>query len=183
MRTINNAGLKLIQSFEGLKLEPYLDSAKIPTIGWGTIMYENGQAVTMHDPAITADRANELLMWEVMQKCKSVAGMVTVSINDNEFDALCCFAYNVGVGGLHGSTLLKMLNANADRTTVGDQFLRWNKAGGVEVGGLTRRRQAERALFLQPAVQSDSDDQLPSGPSDEDINSKLKDIEDEIMKK
>lgn len=182
MRSIGKPGLDLIKSFEGLKLTPYLDSAKIPTIGWGTILYENGKAVTMQDPAITAERANELLMWEVMQKCKSVENMVTVSINDNEFDALCCFAYNVGVGGLHGSTLLKMLNANADRTSVADQFLRWNKAGGVEVGGLTRRRQAERSLFLQPAVQS-NDDSLPDGPSDEDINSKLDAIEDDIMKR
>ena len=180
MRSIGKPGLDLIKSFEGLKLTPYLDSAKIPTIGWGTIMYENGKAVTMNDPAITADRADDLLAWEVNQKCQSVEGMVTVSINDNQFDALCCFAYNVGVNGLHGSTLLKLLNANSDINAVADQFLRWNKAGGVEVAGLTRRRQAERALFLQPVVESNG--ALPDGPSDADIDNKLQSIEDDIMK-
>jgi hypothetical protein len=74
---------------------------------------------------------------------------------------------------------LKLLNANTDRTTVGDQFLRWNKAGGKELAGLTRRRQAERALFLQPV---EEDSELPSGPSDDDINKKLEDLEKDILK-
>jgi lysozyme len=179
MRKINKAGFELIKGFEGLFLHPYLDSVKVPTIGWGTIMYENGTKVTMHDPAITADRAEQLLEWEVGLKADSVEKMVTASINDNEFGALVSFAYNLGTQALHGSTLLKLLNAGQDKTSVADQFLRWNKAGGKEIAGLTRRRQAERALFLQPMVQSDSD-LLPSGPSDDDIDKALKGIEDDV---
>lgn len=182
MRKVNQAGINLIKSFEGLFLKPYLDPIKIPTIGFGTIKYPNGKAVTMQDPAITEARAIELLEWEVAEKTKSIESVVKVTINDNEFAALAAFAYNVGSGALAGSTLLKLLNSGADRTAVADQFLRWNKAGGKELAGLTRRRQAERSLFLQPVVQSNGE-QLPSGPTDEDINAKLSKLEDEIMKK
>lgn len=179
MRHVNEAGIDLVKSFEGLYLKPYLDPVGIPTVGYGTIQYENGKAVTMQDPPITETRAVELLQWEVDQKAKSVEAMVKVKLNDNEFAALTSFAYNVGVGALQGSTLLKLLNSGTDKATVADQFLRWNKAGGKELPGLTRRRQAERALFLTPV---EPEDALPSGPSDEEIRSKLQSIEDEILK-
>lgn len=182
MRKVNKAGLDLVKSFEGLFLKPYLDPIQLPTIGYGTIKYENGVKVSMQDPAITEERATELLQWEINEKAHNVERMVKVSLNDNEFAALVSFAYNVGWQGLEKSTLMKLLNSNADRTAVADQFLRWNKAGGKELPGLTRRRQAERSLFLQPSVESKSE-QLPDGPSDMDIEAKLKKLEDEIMKK
>jgi len=181
MRHVNQAGLDLVKSFEGLFLKPYLDPIGIPTIGYGTIQYENGAKVTMQDPAITEQRATELLQWEIDLKAQAVEKMCKVALNDNEFAALTSFAYNLGTAALGGSTLMKLLNAGTDRVAVADQFLRWNKAGGKELAGLTRRRQAERSLFLQPVVQSD-DEQLPSGPSEEDINAKLKKIEEDIMK-
>ena len=182
MRRVNKAGIELIKGFEGLFLKPYLDPIKIPTIGYGTIMYENGVKVTMKDPAITETRAVELLQWEVNEKAAAVEKMVKVPINDNEFAALASFSYNVGSSALQGSTLMKLLNAGTDRAAIADQFLRWDKAGGKQLPGLTRRRQAERSLFLQPAVEPKSE-QLPSGPSEDDINAKLKKLEDEIMKK
>lgn len=182
MRKVNKAGVDLIKSFEGLKLKPYLDAVNIPTIGYGTIQYENGQKVSMKDPAITEERATELLEHEINKKAEAVEKLVKVSLNDNEFAALVAFSYNVGSSALGSSTLLKLLNSNADRVAVADQLLRWNKAGGKELAGLTRRRQAERSLFLQP-VSENQEDVLPSGPSDEDINAKLKQIEDDIIKK
>jgi lysozyme len=154
MRKVNDAGIKLIKSFEGLFLKPYLDPINIPTIGYGTIKYPNGKAVTMKDRAITEAEATEYLMHEVEEKAHNVGRMCKVAINDNEYAALVSFAYNVGWQALEKSTLLKLLNAGASKTAIGDQFLRWNKAGGKELPGLTRRRQAERALFLQPVVQS-----------------------------
>lgn len=180
MRPVNKAGTDLIKSFEGLFLKPYLDPIKIPTIGYGTIKYPNGKAVTMQDRAISEAEATEYLMHEVLEKAKSVETNVKVPLNDNEYAALVSFAYNVGSGALNGSTLMKLLNAGTDRATVADQFLRWNKAGGKELAGLTRRRQAERSLFLQPVAPANN---LPSGPSDADINAKLKKIEDDIIKK
>ena len=182
MRPVNKAGIDLIKSFEGLFLKPYLDPIKIPTIGYGTIKYPNGKAVTMQDPAITEDQATEYLMHEVEMKASSVEKMVKVPLNDNEYAALVSFSYNVGSGALQSSTLLKMLNAGADKQAVADQFLRWNKAGGKELAGLTRRRQAERSLFLQPVVESKVE-HLLSVPSDEEINDKLKDLENEILNK
>ena len=182
MRQVNKAGIDLIKSFEGLSLKPYLDPIGIPTIGYGTINYPNGKSVSMKDPAITEDHATGLLIHEVEEKARNIDRMVKVQINDNEFAALVSFAYNVGWQAVEKSTLMKMLNANADRVTVADQLIRWNKAGGKELAGLTRRRQAERSLFLTAVVESNSD-LLPSRPSDDDINAKLKAIEDDIMKK
>lgn len=182
MRKVNSAGIQLIKQFEGLHLKPYLDPIGIPTIGYGTIQYENGTKVSMKDAAITEARATELLQHEVDKKASAVEAMCKVQLNDNEFAALSSFSYNVGSGALQGSTLMKLLNAGSDRSAVADQFLRWNKAGGKELPGLTRRRQAERSLFLQPSG-VESNGQLPSGPSDDDINNKLQNLEDEIMKK
>ena len=182
MRQVNKAGIDLIKSFEGLFLKPYLCPAKVPTIGYGTIKYPNGKAVTLKDSAITEPIAAEYLMYEVEEKSSAVERMTKVPLNDNEYAALVSFAYNVGWQALEKSTLMKLLNAGTDRAAVADQFLRWDKAGGKQLPGLTRRRQAERSLFLQPMVESKSNGLLPDGPSDDDINEKLKKMEDDIMK-
>lgn len=152
MRQINQDGLDLIISFEGLKLSPYLDSVGVATIGYGTIMYPNGTAVTMDDPTITQDQATEYLQFEVNEKAAKVESYVTVDINDNQFAALVSFAYNLGLGSLHGSTLLKLLNSGADINTVAAEFPKWDKAGGQVLPGLLRRRTFEQALFLKSVV-------------------------------
>jgi lysozyme len=182
MRAVNKAGIDLIKSFEGLHLKPYLCPAKVPTIGYGTIRYPNGTPVSLKDKPITEKQAEEYLMHDVNKIAAGVQKLIKVNVNDNEFAALVSFAYNVGLAAFSGSTLLRLLNSNANRVAVADQLLRWNKAGGKELAGLTRRRQAERALFLQPVLDSKSE-LLPSGPSEEEINSKLKAIEEEILKK
>jgi|ERR1035437_1003961 lysozyme len=174
---ISKKGLQLIASFEGLSLKPYLDSAKVPTIGIGTILYPNGKAVSMSDPEITKEQAEQYLEWEINQKTTSVNKMVAVPINQNQFDALVSFAYNLGVGALHGSTLLKLLNAG-DTSGAAEQFLVWDKANGQVSAGLLRRRQAERSLFLQSVPAAN---QLSDGPSDQEIEDKLKDIEKDIL--
>lgn len=178
MRRVSKAGIDLIKSFEGLFLKPYLCPAKVPTIGYGTIMYPNGKKVSIKDASITEAQALEYLEHEVNKKASEIEKMVKVPLNDNEFAALTSFAYNVGSGALQSSTLLKLLNSNADKVSVADQFLRWNKAGGKELSGLTRRREAERSLFLQP-----EENTLPKGPSEQEIQDKLKSIEDDILKK
>ena len=149
MRLINQAGLNLIESFEGCKLKPYLDVVSIPTIGIGTTIYPNGSKVTMNDPPITKDQAYEYLRDHLKKNCSEVEAAVKVSINDNEFSALVSFVYNCGIGALKSSTLLKKLNSG-NKKGAADEFLKWDHAGGVVVAGLTRRRQAERALFLHP---------------------------------
>lgn len=168
----NKDGLDLIKSFEGLYLKAYKDMVGVWTIGWGC-------TVGVHDGmVITEAQAEDLLQKELSTFEVGVPKYVTAPLNENEFAALVSFSYNLGLGSLQHSTLVKFLN-NGDRANAADQFLVWNKAGGQPVAGLTRRRSAERALFLKP-VASTSGSLLPDGPSDQDINDKLKDIEDGI---
>ncbi len=144
----NQAGLDLIKSFEGLYLKPYICPAGVPTIGYGATFYEDGKKVTMKDPAITKERAEQLLSNTLKSFEIGVAAALKKTVTDNEFSALVSFAFNVGLGNLRASTLLKLLNNSAPKADIAAQFLRWNKAGGKELAGLTRRRTAEKTLFL-----------------------------------
>lgn len=139
--TINQDGLNLIKSFEGLYLDAYLDPIGIPTIGYGhTQGVEEGMT-------ITEAQAEELLRKDLAEFESAVSEAVEVEIDENQFSALVSFSFNLGAGSLFESTLLKLLN-QGDFQGAADQFPIWNKAGGQELEGLTRRRQAERALFL-----------------------------------
>lgn len=140
-------GLDLIKGFEGLRLKAYRDSAGIPTIGYGhTKTARMGMKITGAD-------AEELLRRDLATAEGAVNLRVEVPINQNQFDALVSFVFNLGGGAFRRSTLLRLLNAE-DYAGAADQFPRWNKArvNGVLVAlkGLTRRRAAERALFLEP---------------------------------
>jgi len=104
---------------------------------------------------ISEGEAEDLLMKDLVRFEEGVNDLVKVHINQNEFDALVSFSFNLGVGALADSTLLKKLNAGDPKVEVGDEFLRWVKAGGITLTGLVRRREAERALFLK---------ETPSGP-------------------
>jgi GH24 family phage-related lysozyme (muramidase) len=142
MRHINEKGLALVKEFEGCQLEAYLCPAGVPTIGYGhTFAVEMGQTISEAE-------ADALLRKDLKDAEESVDLLVAVPINDNQFSALTSFVFNVGSGAFERSTLLSMLNAGAGAETVVAQFLRWNKASGEELPGLTRRRHAERALFL-----------------------------------
>jgi type VI secretion system secreted protein VgrG len=157
---INAEGLKLVRKSEGFYSKPYLDPVKIPTIGYGTIQYPNGRAVTMKDPPITEAQAEEYLRHEVKEKEAAVRKMVKVPLNENQFSALTSFAYNGGTGALQDSTLLKKLNAG-DYDGAAGEFGKWNKGTvknpktgkkeRVVLKGLTTRRAAERKLFETPA--------------------------------
>lgn len=140
-RQINADGLRLLKSFEGLRLQAYQDSVGVWTIGYGTTSgVRPGQV-------ITEAQAEALLKRDLNRFEAAVEDLVNVSINDDQFSALVSFTYNVGEGALASSTLLRLLNSR-DYQGAAEQFLRWNKAGGMELAGLTRRRRAERALFL-----------------------------------
>lgn len=103
---------------------------------------------------IDETKAEELLRKDLRNAEQAVEQLVTVSINDNQFSALVSFAFNVGAGALEESTLLSLLNTGTKAETVAAQFLWWNKAGDEELPGLTRRRHAERSLFLEPIAPS-----------------------------
>lgn len=144
----SQTGLDLITGFEGLRLAPYLDAVGIPTIGYGSTRYEDGSRVTMKDVKITQARAKALFMNTLTTYENAVLRNVKVALNQNQFDALVSFTYNLGEANLKSSTLLRKLNAR-DYMGAAEQFLRWNKAGGRVLNGLVKRRAAERALFLK----------------------------------
>ena len=143
----SKAGLDLIKQFESFRAAPYLCSAGVPTIGYGTTVYPNGIKVKLSDQKITQQLAESFLQFHVNAIEKDVSKLVKVTLTQNQFDALVSFVYNVGLGAFGDSTLLKLLNAG-DIDGTSKQFERWNKAGGKVSNGLTRRRNAEKALFL-----------------------------------
>jgi lysozyme len=138
------AGIDLVKSFEGCKLTAYKDMVGVWTIGWGTT---GGVRPGM---TISQARADMLLEHDLDIFEMDVMKLVNpkVQLNDFEKAALTSFAYNLGAGALARSTLLRYLN-RGDRLHAANEFLKWNKAGGVPVSGLTRRRMAERDLFMR----------------------------------
>lgn len=137
----SDAGITLVKSSEGLKLVAYKCPAGIWTNGYG----HTGPDVTP-GMVITQAQADALLARDLERFETGVARLVKVPLNQNQFDALVCFSFNLGLGALQGSTLLRLLNAG-DYAGAAAQFPRWNKAGGKELPGLTRRRAAEQSLF------------------------------------
>lgn len=145
-RQINQAGLDLIKSFEGLRLKAYKDSVGIPTIGYGHI-----RGVKMGQE-ITEAQAEEYLRADLEDAEKAVERLCSAKLTDNQFAALVSFVFNLGAGAFEGSTLRRKLNLGA-YSEAAEQFAKWNKARvrGVltALPGLTRRRAAERKLFEQ----------------------------------
>ena len=143
----SDKGLALIKSFEGFSAKPYLCPAGVPTIGYGATYYPDGKKVTMRDKPVSEADATAMLRSMLVQYENGVERYVQVPITQGQFDALVSFAYNLGLAALKGSTLLRLVN---ERNYVGAaaQFSRWNKAGGKVLPGLTRRREAERKLFV-----------------------------------
>lgn len=146
---ISYTGLEIIKKYEGLMLKPYLDAVGIPTIGYGSTYYEDGSKVTIKDYPITKQRAELLLLNVVIDFERGVSRLVTSELNQNQFDALVCFSYNVGLGALKSSTLLRRVNNNPNDADICYQFSRWNKAGGQVLKGLTRRRKEEAELYFK----------------------------------
>lgn len=140
-------GINLIKSFEGFSSTPYLDIAKIPTIGYGFTHYLDDTKVKLSDKALSLEQAENILKLSLKKYENIINENVKVQLNQNQFDALASFVYNVGGTAFKNSTLLKKLN-QVDYLGAAEEFLRWNKAGGAENKGLTRRREAEKALFL-----------------------------------
>lgn len=139
---ISLKGLNLIKEFEGLEIKAYKDSVGVVTIGYGS----TGRHVSL-GMTITKEQAEQLLKKDLERFEKGVYELVKVPLNQNQFDAIVSFSFNLGLGNLKSSTLLRKLNS-LDYVGAANEFPRWNKAGGVVLKGLTRRREAEKALFL-----------------------------------
>ena len=133
-------GLELIKHFEGCELTAYKCPAGVWTIGYGHI---KGVSEGM---TITQEQAEQMLLDELVEYENYINELVSVGLSQNQFDALVSWVYNLGPSNLRSSTLLKVLNSG-DYNGVPAQIMRWNKAGGKVLEGLTRRREAEARLF------------------------------------
>lgn len=163
-RALNAAGETLIKSFEGIRdgdpstvnLDPYMDIVGFWTIAWGHLVVYGGrslrgeadrvQALALYPSGITMDQAEALFQADTLEACRDVEHDVLVPLTDNEFAAVVSFTFNEGGRSLDTSTMLRMLNVG-DIEGAAQEFPKWNRAGGAEVAGLTRRRLAEQALF------------------------------------
>lgn len=140
MKASPNA-VSLIKRFEGFEPEAYLCPAGVWTIGYG----QTGGV--KKDDRVTLQEAEQLLSDVLETFSAEVCQLLRVEVTQSQFDALVSFAYNVGLGALKDSTLLRKLN-EGDKTGAAEEFERWNRGGGKVLAGLTRRRAAEKELFL-----------------------------------
>lgn len=139
----------LCRRFEGLYLHPYLCPAGVPTIGYGATYYEDGRRVRLSDPAITRQRAEELLIHMLATEYyPAVMRLCPTTDTPERAAALTDFAFNLGVGALASSTLRRRVNAR-DWTAAQKELARWVYSGGVKLKGLVLRRKAESDL-LEP---------------------------------
>lgn len=142
----SDKGIALLKEFEGCKLTAYQDSVGVWTIGYGWTQPVDGKPIRA-GMTIKQETAERLLKTGLVSYESDVSRLVKVGVTQGQFDALVSFTYNLGSRSLSTSTLLRKLNAG-DYAGAADEFLRWNKAGGKVLNGLTRRREAERDLFL-----------------------------------
>ena len=142
---ISDAGLELIKRFEGVRLSAYDDGVGVWTIGVG-----HTKGVKPGDVS-TAEQVDQWLREDAQEAEQAVNRLVRSPLSQAQFDALVSFVFNLGAGALERSTLLKRLNGR-DYDAAANEFLRWNIAGGRVLAGLTKRRIAERMLFLTGAA-------------------------------
>ena len=141
-------GVNLLAKLEGLELKAYKCSANVWTIGLGNTFYEDGSKVKEGDK-ITKEQAYHLFYLIAAKFEKAINQNVKKEITQNQFNSLFCLIYNIGISGFKSSTLLKLVNINPKDANIAKQFLRWNKAGGNVIAGLTNRRIIESALYFK----------------------------------
>jgi lysozyme len=145
---MNRKGLELIKRYEGYSDKAYLCPANVWTIGYGSTRLITGLPVKKGDRINLSD-AEKLLIKETSEFAKGVTRLlIGVQLNENQFSALVSFAYNLGLGNLEKSTLLKIIKADPNSQLIQAQFLRWNKANGKVLNGLTNRRKEESQLYF-----------------------------------
>lgn len=137
----------LCRRFEGCHLAPYLCPAGVPTIGYGATYYEDGRKVSIHDPAITKDYAEALLLWHLENVYLPAVIRLCPNITDpDKLAAIVDFTFNLGGNNLKNSTLrIKVLEDDWEGVVV--QLKRWVRGGGKVLRGLVLRRQAEADLI------------------------------------
>lgn len=145
---ISKKGINLIKKYEGFSSKPYLCPANVPTIGFGATFYPDGRKVKLTDEPISEVIAEVILKKQLEKFEQYVDSYSTDKLNQNQFDALVSFCFNLGPANLKASTLLKKVNANPNDPTIKDEFMKWVKAGGKTLKGLVSRRAEEASLYF-----------------------------------
>lgn len=146
--TTNVSAEKIIAKFEGLRLKAYKDSGGLWTIGYGTTVNPVTGIPIKKGDTITKDTALTWLRMQTAATESQVKAKLKVPQSANQLAALTSLAYNIGLGAFGRSTLLRLVNNNADKQKIAAEFVKWNRVKGQEVPGLTRRRQLEAELYL-----------------------------------
>lgn len=141
-------GVDLIKKYEGFRSKPYLCPANVATIGFGATFYPDGTKVKLTDDPINEAVAEVILKKHLEKFEQYVDSYCTDKLNQNQFDALVSFCFNLGPANLKASTLLKKVNANPNDPTIKTEFMKWVKAGGKTLKGLVRRREEEASLYF-----------------------------------
>ncbi len=137
----------MIQRFEGYRSRPYLDVVGVPTIGYGNTFYTNGTKISIKDKPLTIEEGEKLFTSVVKQFEYAVNKLVTEPITQNQYDSLVSLSYNIGIGALGRSSLLKAINGKLGRVEIDKAFKKWNTAGGKVHPVLTARRLEELDVF------------------------------------
>ena len=135
---LNSIGYKALHDREGLRLKPYLDTKRVPTIAMGNTYYEDGRKVTMQDKPLTIEQAGNLATITADKFAFQVDKLLTSKVNQNQFNALVSLAYNIGINGFRNSTVLRKVNINPNDPAIKEAFMMWTK--NVE---LMERRESE----------------------------------------
>ena len=143
---ISQQGIDLIRRFEGCKLKPYLCPAGYWTVGYGHVI---GNGKTKPEKQLyTQEEVNELLRTDLARFEQGVLRYCPVHLTQFEFDSLVSFSFNLGLGVLQRSTLRRKI-LRQDKQAAARNILKYNKAGGQVLKGLTRRREAEYRMFTK----------------------------------
>jgi lysozyme len=148
MRSTSAAGLALIKRYEGLKLKAYLCPASVVTIGYGSTRYPDGRRVMLTDKLTNEAEATQLLL-STLNQYETVVNKNLPNINQCQFDSLVSLCYNIGGASLAKSTLVRKAKVSPNDPSILDEFMRWNKAGGKVLAGLTTRRAEEAKLYFK----------------------------------
>lgn len=140
---ISKKGIDLIKSFEECRLIAYKCPANVWTIGYGHTGSEVHAGLK-----ITQEQADETLEHDLKKFCKGICSLIKVEVTQNQFDAIVCLTFNIGIGAFGGSTLLRLLNEKK-YFEAAQQFDRWVYVGKKKSDGLIRRRKIEKDLFLK----------------------------------
>ena len=147
MRHINERGIEMVKSFEGISLKPYLCPANVWTVGYGATVGSDGGPIDLDMEPISETEAEALLLRDLESSEGWVSRLIKTALTENQYSALTSFTFNVGAGALQRSTLRMKLN-RSEYQGAADEFPKWRIAGGRILAGLVRRRAAERSLFL-----------------------------------